>query len=120
MDLADNIPNTPIELGFFESRVKSEFPYMEDEHIIRTVNRAKAIYYSAKYPCEPYADENTRPIVNFADKEKVIMICVEILEKLGLNSATAYKENGVSANYEGAWVSSRVLDLINPVIGVIS
>lgn len=128
MDLAERtlntpneevVPSTPIVLGYFESRLKSEYPFMENEHIIRTVNRAKAIYYSAKFPCEPNVDETTRPITSFVAKEQVIMICTELCERLGINSIVGYRENGVSTNYEGAWVSSRLLSLITPVIGVL-
>lgn len=119
MDLTDNTMNTPIELGELERRLKGEYPYMEDEHIVRTVNRAKAIYYSVKYPCLPNVDETEKPITSFVAKEQVLMICDELIDKLGIGSAVSYRENGVSASYESAWVSDRVISLITPNIGVL-
>jgi hypothetical protein len=53
------------------------------------------------------------------DKHNVFMICEEIAQRNGFNSATGYKENGISYNFDGAWLSDRVVNSIKPIIGVI-
>ncbi len=120
MDLAENTtPTTPIELGYFESKVKSKYPHMAIEDIVDIVNKAKMLYFSAKFPCEPYADEKTRPIDGFIAQNWVLACCDELIERLGFNSAVAYKENGVLWSFDNAQVSDRLLSLIKPTIGTI-
>lgn len=123
MELVDNpilgTPITPIEIGEFESRIKSKYPYMAIEDIVNIVDKAKMIYFSTKFPCEPNADETTRPITGFIAKNWIIACCDELIERLGFNSAIAYRENGVSWSFDNAEVSDRLLNLIKPTIGVI-
>lgn len=120
MDLAENTtPATPIELDYFESKVKSKYPYMTIEDIADIVNKAKLFYYSAKFPCDPNVDEKTRPIVSFIGQNWVLACCDELIERLGFSSAVGYKENGVSWSFGNAQVSDRLLSLIKPTIGTI-
>ena len=112
-------PATPIQLGYFESLMKSKYDYLEIKDIVNIVNKAKLIFFTTKYPCEPWVDETTRPITSFVDKSWISMCCDELVDRLGFSSAIAYKENGVSWTFDNAQVSDRLISLIKPIIGVV-
>jgi hypothetical protein len=102
----------------FIATVKSKYGLtLEDATAI--VNRAKMFYYGLKYPCDPLADETTRPIQRFVDQQWVLTACDELVERLGFNSAIGYRENGVNWSFDGAQLSERLVSLIKPVVGVV-
>ena len=101
------------------NEVRSEYSWLSLEEASRIVNKATAIYYRLRYPCEPTASPQTRPIDTFMDKQDVLWICDEIAQRNGFNTATGYKENGINLTFDGAWVSERLVNSIKPIIGVI-
>lgn len=104
-------------MDFVANLVKRYGLRVDDAEYI--VNKAKAIYYGTMYPCEPLADEETRPIVGFFATNWILMACDELVERLGFNSATGYKENGVSYTLDGAEVSDRLMGMLKPEVGVL-
>lgn len=92
---------------------------LADEDATSIVNRAKMFYYGLKYPCEPCANEWSRPIEGFFSQNWILSACDEIVERLGFNSAVGYRENGVNWSFDGAQLSDRLVSLIKPTIGVI-
>lgn len=105
----------------FEKEIISKYPHLKEDHVFvsDTVNKAKMFYYMLKYPSEPWVSEEKRPIDDFTSQWWILSACDELIEKLGFNSATAYKENGVSWSFDGAHLSNRLVSLIKPTIGVI-
>ena len=61
----------------------------------------------------------TEDISSIVDKNWVLAACDEMIERLGFNSATGYRENGVTWTFDGAELSNRLVSLIKPTIGVI-
>lgn len=116
MDFAEEIN----EFDYFERTIKRRYSYLSDEDVVRIVNKAKMIYFSARFPSEPQVDEVTRPLTSFKARNWVLACCEELIERLGFNSATGYRENGVSWTFDNAEVSERLLRLVKPIIGVIS
>lgn len=102
----------------FIATVKSKYGLTVDD-ATAIVNRAKMFYYGLKYPCDPLADETTRPIQRFVDEQWVLTACDELVERLGFNSAVGYRENSVNWSFDGAQLSERLVSLIKPVVGVV-
>lgn len=100
-------------------QVKTKYAYLSIEDALEIVEKAKMFYYSLKYPCDPNASEDTRPINSFVAEKWVLSACDELIERLGFSSAIAYKENGVSWSFDNAQLSDRLCNLIKPNIGVI-
>lgn len=103
----------------FYVEVKKRYSYLCSQDVQRIVDKAKTIFYMLKYPCEPNASEETRPIDCFAEQNWVLMACDELIERLGFGSAVGYKENGVSWSFDNAQVSYFLMGLIKPTVGVI-
>lgn len=101
------------------SKVRIKYPWLSLEEARQLVEQATAIFYGLCYPCEPNANSKTRPIETFMDKQNVLWICDEIAQRNGFNSAVGYRENGINYEYDGAWVSERIVNSIKPIIGVI-
>lgn len=102
----------------FLAELKSKYPYMEDIDIEKILNRAKAIYYMIKYPCEPDINEEKNPITNFTEQMWVLMACDELIDKIGIGSAVSYKENGISMSFDNSVISSTLISMITPIAGV--
>lgn len=103
----------------FEAQVKSKYTYICPRDITRIVDKAKAFFFMLRYPCEPNADEQTRPIAFFKDQQWVLIACDELIERLGFGSATSYKENGVSWTLDNAQLSTTLINMITPIVGVL-
>jgi hypothetical protein len=102
----------------FETRVQHKYS-LTNEEAVDFVEAAKGFYYLLRYPNEPTANENTRPLNNFVDQQLVLRICDEIAQRNGFNTVVGYRENGCSFDCDVAWLSDRLVGLIKPVIGVI-
>jgi hypothetical protein len=103
----------------FNAEIKIKYPHMEMDDIKGITNRAKAIYYSLRYPCEPNACEKTRPLTTFKAQQWIIMACDDIIARYGFNNATGYSENGVHFTFDGAEISERLISMVKPIIGVL-
>ena len=98
----------------FVEKVKTKYPYLSERDTLAIVDRAKMFYYSLKFPFIHDIDENAHPITAFIEKNWVLSACDELVERLGFNSATGYRENGVSWTFDGAQLSDRLCSLITP------
>lgn len=103
----------------FNATIRIKYPHLTDDDVCAIVDKAKAIYYSLRYPSEPNACEKTRPLSTFKAQQWVLMACDDIVARLGFNNATGYHENGLSWSFDGAEISERLVSLVKPVVGVI-
>lgn len=103
----------------FIAKVKSKYDWLSISECCEIVSKAKMFYYGAKYPCEPLLSEEEKPIVGFFAENWILSACDEIVERLGFNSATGYRENGANWTFDGAQLSERLISLIKPTVGVI-
>ena len=101
------------------TKVMNKYSWLSLEEASQLVDQATAMFYRLRYPCEPTASPETRPINTFMDMQDVLWICDEIAQRNGFNSATGYRENGINFQFDGAWVSERLVNSIKPIIGVI-
>ena len=101
------------------TKVRNKYSWLSMDEAIELVDTAIGIFYNLRYPCEPTASPETRPIDTFMDKRNVLWICEEIAQRNGFNSAIGYRENGITFEFDGAWVSDRLVNSIKPIIGVI-
>ena len=53
------------------------------------------------------------------DLKSTTLPIAEIAQRNGFNSAIGYRENGITFEFDGAWVSDRLVNSIKPIIGVI-
>lgn len=103
----------------FNAVIGIKYPYLKEEDVCAIVEKAKAIYYSLRYPSEPNACEQTRPLTTFKAQQWILMACDDIISRLGFNNVTGYRENGITWTFDGAEISNRLISLVKPVIGVI-
>lgn len=47
------------------------------------------------------------------------MACIEVYSRAGAEGETKHDENAISRTYEGAWISSRLHDVLPNFVGVI-
>lgn len=97
----------------------TKYPYLSASDVDDIIAKAKMFYYSIVYKAYPTADETEYPIVGFRNETWIKACCDEIVERNGISSAIAYKENGLSVNFDNAQLSIVLINMLAPVVGVI-
>lgn len=100
-------------------KVQLKYPWLTVSEVTDLVDNAIGWYFALRYPCEPFADKATRPIVSFMDEWAVERICDEIAQRNGFNTALGYRENGIQFTFDSAWISDALRTAIIPIVGVI-
>lgn len=100
-------------------KVKTKYPWLSTQEATELVENAMGWFYSLRYPCEPNADPENRPIDSFMDKWAVERICDEIAQRNGFNTSLGYRENGIQFTFDSAWISDTLKSAIIPIAGVI-
>lgn len=103
----------------FENVIQTKYAHLSAEDVKSVVDKAKMFYFSLRYPCEPNACEETRPITTFKHQQWIISACDDIIARYGFNNAIGYRENGINFTFDGAEISERLISMIKPLIGVI-
>ena len=67
------------------------------------------------------ADYSSEQIATRLDRcsSALAMACVEVYARVGAEGEKAHSENGVSRTYDGAWISSRLHNVLPNYVGVI-
>jgi hypothetical protein len=105
----------------FAAEVRTKYPWLANNEPLVTgiVNKAKMFYYNLSYPADLSVDETTHPITGFRAEQWLLLACEEIVERLGFNSAIGYKENGIVWTFDNCHLSSFLIALLPPVVGVV-
>ena len=101
------------------AKVRRKYSYLSQEEAKELVDNGVGWYYALRYPCEPTASQETRPIDTFMDKWAVERLCDEIAQRNGFNTALGYRENGISFSFDSSWISEGLRKAIVPIVGVL-
>ena len=100
-------------------KVRIKYPWLRYEEAVELVDNGIGWFYSLRYPCEPTASTENRPIDTFMDIWAVERLCDEIAQRNGFNTALGYRENSVNFTFDSAWISETLRKAIVPIVGVI-
>lgn len=103
----------------YKDRVTTKYPWLSESDVQSIVDRAKMFFYNLAFPSDWSVDEDTHPLVGFRVEQWILAACDEIVERLGFNSALAYKENGVVWTFDNCHLSKFLISQIPPIVGVI-
>lgn len=101
------------------AKVKNKYPWLSAEEANELVDNATGWFYILRYPCEPTASKETRPVDTFIDEWAVKRLCDEIAQRNGFNTALGYRENGIQFTFDSSWISEGLRKAIVPIVGVI-
>lgn len=101
------------------AKVTIKYPWLTHEEVHGLVDNAIGWFFALRYPCEPSASLESRPIDSFMDMWAVERICDEIAQRNGFNTALGYRENGIQFTFDSAWISDALRNAIIPIVGVI-
>ena len=102
----------------FAGAIKTKYPYLSTDNCTSIANKAKYFYYSILYSSDMEVDEATNPITGTRAEQWVLAACDEIVERLGISSAVAFRENGVNWSFDNAQLSLSLMGMLKPTIGV--
>lgn len=66
-----------------------------------------------------YTDEQIGTRLNRCTSS-LAMACIEVYSRTAAEGETAHSENGVSRTYDGAWISSRLHDVLPNYVGLLA
>jgi hypothetical protein len=101
------------------AKVRIKYPWLSPEEAVELVENGIGWFYSLRYPCEPTANPENRPIDSFMDSWAVERLCDEIAQRNGFNTSLGYRENGIQFTFDSAWISEALRKAIVPIVGVI-
>lgn len=102
----------------YVSAVKSKYSYLSDDEASLYINRAKSILVEQLYPADESISYDTYVVPPRYDMW--ILDCVdELIERAGISSVTAYRENGVSYNWGKSGISDGLLQRIQRNAGTV-
>lgn len=95
----------------FKKAIKIKYSYLSDDEIELLLNSAKSICIEQIYPSDLSINYLNFDWDSEARFDIWLLDCVdELIERAGIKSVTAYKENGMSWNFDRAGVSQALLD----------
>lgn len=98
--------------------VKSKYSYLSDDEAELYINRAKSILVEQLYPADITVSYDTYVVPPRFDMW--ILDCIdELIERAGISSLTAYRENGVSYSWGKGGVSDGLLQRIQRNAGTV-
>jgi hypothetical protein len=97
-----------------KSKIQQAYSYLQPHEIDTCFDMALSDYLSIKYP-----SENNRPNVNkvkydFMTTQWIYKRMIDILDRVGGLSVTAYKENGINFTYGSSFIDSALVSEIMP------
>jgi hypothetical protein len=101
------------------AKIRIKYSWLSQEDATELVNNGIGWFYSLRYPCEPTASPETRPIDTFMDSWVVERLCDEIAQRNGFNTSLGYRENGIQFTFDSAWISEALRKAIVPIVGVV-
>lgn len=98
--------------------VKNKYSYLSNSEIELYINRAKSILVEQLYPADISVSYDTYVVPPRFDMW--ILDCIdELIERDGISSLTAYRENGVSYNWGKSGISNGLLERIQRNAGTV-
>lgn len=102
----------------YRSAVKTKYSYLSNSEIELYINRAKSILVEQLYPADISVSYDTYVVPPRFDMW--ILDCIdELIERDGISSLTAYRENGVSYNWGKSGISNGLLERIQRNAGTV-
>jgi hypothetical protein len=90
--------------------LEEKYPYMTDDELELLIIRAKSICVEQMYPANLSINYDNFDWTN-KRYDMWILDCVdELVERLGMSSVVAYKENNMGWSFDRAGVSQALLD----------
>lgn len=86
-----------------------------DAILMDCIESAKHAILSRRFPYGEYPED-----VEPRYKDLQYRLAIEIYNRQGAEGETNHNENGVNRAYDGAWMSSQLLNEITPYAGVVS
>jgi len=97
--------------------IQNKYNHLSDDDVSSIYDIALAIYLSLSYPFDKSILDI--PESDLRDMWWIQQCMIEIIERDGISSAIAYKENGLSLNFDSSYISSFLKNSIIPKAGVI-
>ena len=72
-----------------------------------------------RYPYGNWQTENDEVTVDSQYQDLQYRIALEIYQRIGAEGEQGHTENGISRVYDGSWISSKLLEEVTPMCGVV-
>ena len=101
-----------------KARIKLQYNWLSDEEVDNCYHMALSDYLAAKYPSENSRPSEDKLVFNFFNSQWLYKRMIDILERAGGISLTAYKENGLNLTYGGSYIDPQLVAQLMPKAGV--
>lgn len=101
-----------------KASIKRKYSWLSEMEIEDCYKIALSDYLATKYPSENSRPDENKLVFNFFNTQWLYKRMVDILERAGGISLTAYKENGLNLTYGGSYIDPQLVAQLMPKAGV--
>lgn len=98
--------------------ILSRYSYLQDGEVDAMFDMAVGDYLRLKYPSANNKVTQDTLVYDFAISQWIIARMIDILERAGGSSLTAYSENGLKFSYGTSYIDTELRKQIMPKVGV--
>lgn len=98
--------------AYFETK----YPHLSETDITMLENQAKEILIHLLFKSHYKVSQEQKDYAYESYKYWIMRCMQEMVERLGITSAIAYKENGISITFSREQLSSALLDEVVPIV----
>lgn len=102
------------QTALIKARIQAKYNFLQYEEINTCYDMALSDYLSIKYPSDNKRPNPKNITMDFLTTQWLYKRMVDILERAGGTSVTAYKENGISFTYGGSYIDNALVAEIMP------
>lgn len=99
----------------YQAYFERKYPHLTSEDIQMLEGQAKEILIHSLFKSHYKVDEKQREYAYQEYQYWVLRCMQEMVERLGITSAIAYKENGISINFSREQVSKALIEELVPI-----
>ena len=107
------------QLDYF-SKIKNQYPHLDDEVIDDLEGKAKEILISLLYPNIFIVSEEKKQMAYNAKPYWILRCMQDMISRLGMESVLSYKENGLSITFSKEQLSDSLKSEITPIMRMIN
>ena len=97
---------------------QKKYPHLDSTDITMLENQAKEILIHLLFKSHYKVNDEQKEYAYENYKFWILRCMQEMVERLGITSAIAYKENGISITFSREQLSSALLDEVVPIIWI--
>lgn len=99
------------------TKLKKQYPHLQDDTIQDVIDSAKEILIHLLFPSTLIPSSSQEKLASQSHKYWILRAAKDLISRNGLENVLSYKENGLSITFSQDQLSEQLIKEITPVMG---